>query len=416
MLTLDKVQLFDHLIEEHVNDAAFLWLLRSQAIVQPHHGPAYIRKLEQRINNHLTGLSVNPDSAWKFALEAATFNESGEIFVLAMLALMSGESEKINSAIEFGFYDKETFKGLVSALGWAPDAYVNSKLKIWIESDNILHRHLAVATCSVRRLDPQLFLNHLFNDLENAENIPLMCRMLRLVGELKRYDLLPQLTKAQSHDHKDIVFWAHWSALILGDQSSLPGLETYVMTPGPFQLRAISVAFRCLTQNQSWEWVNKLVKQPEQTAHTIIALSVLGDPHGINWLLSRMEEPVHAKISGYAFTMITGVDLVEKKLVLTNVFFDDDNEDDEIPVLSGYENLPIPDAKKVSEYWQQIRHEFVPGQRYFFGQNINRNNLEQAINQGTQGQRLAAALEYALMDSNHAYPNLKSALRFTGDK
>ena len=195
MLTLDKVQLFDHLIEEHVNDAAFLWLLRSQAIVQPHHGPAYIRKLEQRINNHLTGLSVNPDSAWKFALEAATFNESGEIFVLAMLALMSGESEKINSAIEFGFYDKETFKGLVSALGWAPDAYVNSKLKIWIESDNILHRHLAVATCSVRRLDPQLFLNHLFNDLENAENIPLMCRMLRLVGELKRHDLLQQLKK-----------------------------------------------------------------------------------------------------------------------------------------------------------------------------------------------------------------------------
>ncbi|RYY74920.1 MAG: TIGR02270 family protein [Gammaproteobacteria bacterium] len=416
MLTLDKTKIFGHLIEKHVNEAAFLWLLRSQAVVQPHHGPTYIRKLEQRINNHLTGLSLNPEAAWEFAVEAANFNESGEVFVLAMLALMSGNNEKINSAIEFASHDKETFKGLVSALGWAPDAYVNVMLRQWIESNDVLHKHLAVVACSVRRMDPQLFLNHLFNDSQHVKNIPLMCRMLRLVGELKRHDLLHELKKAQRHNHKDVVFWAHWSALMLGDQSSLSGLETYVMAPGPFQSRAISVVFRCLAQSQSWEWINKLIKQPGQMANTIIALSVLGDPHGINWLLARMEEPVHAKISGYAFNMITGVDLAEKKLVLTQAPTDDDIEEDEIPVITGYENLPAPDAKKVSEYWQQIRHAFVSGQRYFLGKSINKNNVEQVMNQGAQGQRLAAALEYALLDGTHAYPNLKSALRFTGNK
>jgi uncharacterized protein (TIGR02270 family) len=246
--------------------------------------------------------------------------------------------------------------------------------------------------------------------------------MLRLIGELKRHDLAHELAKAQQHKHKDVVFWANWSALMLGDQSSLPGLEAYAMEPGPFQSRAIAIAFRCLHQSASWEWINKLVNQPGQTAQTIIALSVLGDPHGINWLLARMEEPIHAKIAGYAFTTITGVDLAHEGLTHSTAATDDialdenDDIDSEIPVVTGYENLPFPHAQKVTQHWQKIRRGFEAGQRYFLGQRINPSLLNHAINNGTQGQRLDAALEYALLDNDYSYANVKSAARYSEDK
>src|SRR5690625_6228525 len=40
MLTLDKTQLFGHIVEQHVNDAAFLWLQRSLAVKHAHHTAA----------------------------------------------------------------------------------------------------------------------------------------------------------------------------------------------------------------------------------------------------------------------------------------------------------------------------------------------------------------------------------------
>lgn len=406
MLTIDKVQLFDHLTEQHVNEAAFLWMLRSQAVNQAQHTVASINKLERRINNHLKGLAVTPQSAWKLALEAAQLNESGEIFVLAILAFNSGESHKINIALELAAGDKEARKGFISALGWLPNDKVSTHLKSWIESKNPLHRYISVATCSLRRLDPQLYLNSLFNNETNWKNIPLLSRMLRLIGELKRHDLAPLLKKAQGHENKEIAFWAYWSALMLGDRSVLADFAPFVLQAGQHQANAIAIAFRCLEQTQAWDWVNSLAKTSEQTAQTIVALSTLGDPHCVNWLIARMEEPIHAKVAGYAFSQITGIDLMQHGLTDTRNL--QPNDDDEIPVFTEYENLPVPHAKNISQYWQAIQHKFSAGYRYFLGQPIEPILLKQTLIRGNQGQRLAAALEFALLDGTRIYPNVKS--------
>lgn len=231
MLTIDKIELFDHIIEQHVHEAAFLWTQRSAIMSQLHHSVSSIRKLELRINNHLKGLIIAPQYAWKISLELAENKESGEIFVLAILAIHSGENEKIRAALALGADNSETFKGLISALGWLPSDRVYPLLKPWLENNNILLRHLAVAACSVRRLDPQRHLNSLFNDTGNKENLPLYCRMLRLVGELKRHDLAFHLKAAQTHDDNDVKFWASRSSLLLGDATALNIMEPYHSTP-----------------------------------------------------------------------------------------------------------------------------------------------------------------------------------------
>src|SRR6187431_885733 len=167
MLTIDKVELFDHVLEQHVNEAAFLWMQRSLAMSQVHHSAASLCKLEVRINNHLKGLMVAPQHAWKMAVELADNKESGEVFVLSILALHSSESEKINTALDLGADNPEALKGLISALAWLPNDRVHPLLKPWIGNKNIFLRHLAIAVCSARRLDPQRYLNNLLGDSEN---------------------------------------------------------------------------------------------------------------------------------------------------------------------------------------------------------------------------------------------------------
>ncbi len=422
MLTIDKTQLFAHILEQHVNEAAFLWTMRAQAMTQAHQIPASIRRLEQRINNHLKGVFMQPECAWEYALEAAADKESGEIFTLAMLALHGGEYNKINTALELASDNKETFAGLISALGWLPSNTLYPLLRQWIESDNPAYRHMAIAACSIRRLEPNQHLtallnhelNNKLNNKLNNENIPLFSRMLRLIGELKRHDLAPLLVQAQQHKNDNILFWAYWSALILGDRSVLQNFERYVLQPGPWQAKAIDLAFRCLEPIHAWHWINALIATPEHTEQTIIALSALGDPHGINWLLTRMEEPRYAQAAGDAFSVITGTDLTQQGLIDTRPTHNENTEDnkaeEDFPTFDGYENLPIPHAEKTNQYWRQIRHRFKAGQRYFMGRPIEPKTLEQTFLAGKQKQRLAAALEFALLNKTHAYPNAKAPL------
>lgn len=411
MLSIDKARIFSHIIEQHVDDAAFLWLMRSQAMTQAHQTPGSIGKIEQRINNHIKGLFNQASGAWEYSHEAAECQEGGEMFVLAMLALSSGDSSKINTLLELTSGSEEAFKGFISALGWLPASVVNPLLKLWVNSKEPLYQYACIAACSVRRVDPKVHLTLLLSNVENIKNIPLYCRMLRLVGELKRHDLNHLLAKMLDHENGSVSFWAHWSTLMLGDRSALKGFERFVLESGPHQLCAISVAVRCHDHTHAWYLIRSLVKSSTQTAQTIAALSALGDPKGVLWLLDRMKEPQYAKLAGEAFSQITGVDLELQGLTESNsAGFDDGEEEGDIPILLGCESLPMPIAEKVREYWSQVGHHFNSGRRYFWGGPLELNTLEKALRFGRQRQRLSAAIELALMNREKVYQNAKALL------
>lgn len=402
MHTINKAKLFSHITKQHINDAAFLWLLRSQAMMQSQQTHTTLKKWEHRINNHLKGLLVTPEIAWELCQQAAEIEESGEIFVLAILAFDSKESHKINTVIEWGMKSASMFKGVLSALGWLPANKVDPWLKPWLESQNPAYRYLSIATCSIRRIDPHTHLTALFDDEQSREHLPLYCRMLRLVGELKRQDLSSVLVQAQNHQDPSVVFWACWSARLLGDQQALQGLAPYLLQAGPQQTAAIEIAFRQPPTALVWQWLNTLANTPGQIRPTIKALAALGDPQGIDWLLTQMKIPEYAKIAGEAFSTITGVDLKQAQLISTQP----DNIDDCHDEL----NLPTPHAEKVSQHWQLLRSQFTAGQRYFLGQPVTPPLLKHTFLHGPPRHRLAAALELALLTPAHLYLNAKATL------
>ena len=405
-----SVNAYADVYEQLAADASFLWLLRSMAVNHPHYSAGDVCELEQRIEAQLNGLLVSPEQAWDVCSEIMDLEDAGDVFVTAILAFHSLDPKKIQYAVDAGLANEQALPGLISALGWLPGKLCHSWIKQFFSSKNFDHKYLAMAACSVRRDDPLNYLTVILQREDCVAHDRLYARALRLIGELKRHDLLPALHTARASENPRSVFWANWSATLLGDQSAIANLKPFVLEPGPHQFNAIALAFRALPIKEAREWINDLARSPDAIRCVIKATATLGDPHAVAWLIGQMQAPELARLAGEAFTFITGMDLDENNLALDeppnlDAFQPNDDPADDNVDMDEDENLPFPDVDKVISAWQKHQHQFTLGQRYFMGKVIEEGSLEQVFSTGHQRQRCAAALELALLQPNNLLLN-----------
>jgi uncharacterized protein (TIGR02270 family) len=107
-------------IEEHSEEAAFLWLLRDRAATSPMFSRAELTALDERVEAHLDGLRIAGARAWPLCKRAIGLDDAGEVFARAELAIETKSWEELAAAIDVSVGDPELGRGLVSALGWAP--------------------------------------------------------------------------------------------------------------------------------------------------------------------------------------------------------------------------------------------------------------------------------------------------------
>lgn len=409
---------YREMYEQFANDAAFLWLLRSIASDQPNYVSADLLELEERIDMHLDGLMTAPEVSWDICADAMSIEQSGEIFAAAVLAFRSLDINKIQQVVELGLRSEEGVLGLTSALGWLPEKICHSWIKKFLTSKDLNHKYLAIAACSVRREDPREYLTSIFQRVDCLSHQKLYARSLRLVGELKRRDLSAALPIALRSDNPEVLFWAAWSEVMLGDKSAVKLLQSFALAPGPFQSWAIDTVFRVLPIPEGREWIGLLAKDSAQIRNVIKATAALGDPHAITWLVAQMQVPALSRLAGEAFATITGIDLEEHHLALAELPDLDgvlpdgptDSPDDDNVDMSEDERLPFPHSDKVAATWQKYQHRFTAGQRYFMGKSIDVEHLKSVFTSGSQRQRRAAAMELSLLQPN--YFLLNHAARF----
>ncbi len=357
MSEVKKLNPFAGLLERHVDDAAFLWVLRSVAVDQPQYGLIELKKLEARIEKHIDALMLSPDDAWGQCIQAAEFEEAGEAFVLAIVAFRLRDSGKIQKAAEFGLSNQDCFKGLSSALAWLPEHFSMPWVTKFLKSKDLDHKHLALTYCSLKREDPGEYFQNIFTRDDCLSHIPLYARALRLVGELKRRDLVPAVNKAMDHENPDIVFWANWSAVLLGNRAAVEHLKAFVLNDSAHQKMAIELVFRALSVSVARQWVSELARMENTTRQMIWALAALGDPQAVPWLIGQMKEVQYARAAGEAFSIITGIDLEHYQLInelpdLSDEVPDEDDGNDTIDYGMDDENLPWPNTEKVAAVWQ----------------------------------------------------------------
>ncbi len=393
-------QSFYSIYEQYINEAAFLWILRSIAINEPHNNQHDILQLEQRINAQLNGLMTSMELGWKVCEESLELQEPGEVFASLIVAMRSHDFTKIKTVVDIGLMSHSATKGVVSALGWLSADIVNTWIERFLNGKDMQHKYLGVAACSVRRTDPGDALFAILKREDCIQDINLYSRALRLVGELRRQDCMPLINAAVNSDNNVNQFWANWSAILLGQHANVSYLKPYVFKSGALQDKAIQLAFRVLPVEQAREWISEMSKDEKQIRAVIKSIGVLGDPHAVNWLINKMAQPLYAKLAGESFTLITGIDLSKNELSINEP--DDypaipsDDIDDELVALDDDENLPFPDVNKVTSIWQKYGKKFVVGKRYFMGQLITSELLKNYLINGMQRQRHAAAMELAL--------------------
>jgi uncharacterized protein (TIGR02270 family) len=393
-----------HIIDQHAEEASFLWLLRNNAVNAPHYDLNDLAKLDDRVEAHLDGLRVAGDYGWQVCHKNLQLKESGEVFTAAVLALEGRSVEQINKVYKIVEQAPETIDGLISAFGWVEKESLQGKVNGLLVSSNPLWREVGISACLIHRVDPGKFLEEAILD----DNILLRLRSLKAVGELGRVDLKVALLEQLNHDDKQVCFWAAWSAVLLGDRShALNILRLEIEKNSEFCLPAMQVALPVLDAKAVKKTLKVLADSQSTMRYAIIGSGISGDPVYIPWLIQQMQTVEFAKIAGEAFSHLCGIDLAyqdmegefPEKEVNSNLT---ENPADELADMDEDEDLPYPDVVEVQNWWKKNEGSFQPSVRYLYGKPVAIDQCTRVLKKGTQRLRYKAAILLALMKPEQA--------------
>ncbi len=393
-------------VEQHAEEAAFLWLLRDMAVREPHYSLNDLAGLDDRVEAHIDGLRIAGDEGWKICREALAREEPGEIFTAAVLAFEKGDEDRIQTVLKAGEESYELSRGIVSALGWIPNEQALARVQRLLDADSTYLRRIGIAASAVHRKDPGKHIA----DAISSDDLLLKARALKAAGELGRKDLLPFISTMINDEDDSCRFRASCSAALLGDMNAVSALKTFVASmqpPHPTPLpkgareQAVKIAMRRMDMSSARNWQKELAQNPDTIRLALIGAGVIGDPVSIPWLIDHMAVPELARAAGEAFTMITGIDIAYEDLEGEwpegfEAGPTEEAEDEDVE-MDPDEDLPWPEPQLVKNWWNTNKGRFTNGVRHLLGKPVSPGHLRQVLATGLQRQRAAAALELAIM-------------------
>lgn len=387
-------------VTQHAEDAAFLWLLRDQAVLAPNYSVKDLADLDERVEANIDGLRIAKEFGWNLCEDALANEEPGEVFAAGVLAFESKDKKRIQKVLAIGCSSYELMRGLISALGWIPFKQIEDLITKFLDSENMAVRAIGISAFAAHREDPGISLQKAIIDHE-----PQLRRCaIKAAGRLGRVDLLRFILQCISDKDDNCRFFSAWSAARLGERSIhiLDKLKEFAATSGPLARPSLDIVLRCMALPGAKKWQQQLLENPGTRRQGVIGIGVIGDPCLIEKLIPLMEEEEFARVAGEAFSNITGIDLEYENLDQDQPkgFEAGPNEEpeDEDVALDTDEDLPWPSPKLVMDWWTKHKKDFKPGKRYLRGQEITKKSLINTLIQGNQRQRSTAAMELALRE------------------
>jgi len=386
-------------LQQHVEDAAVLHSIRSNLAYAPHVKLKHIRRFDDRIAAHLDGLLIAGDSAWPLLDEGLAPPSPGAIFAATVLAIERRSTERLNHLYAIAEAVPNCDRGLVSAFGWVEQKQLRGIVNELLVSRYAFLRYLAVAACSVHRVDPGRARDAAIEGSSSA----FRARSLRAAGELGRQDLLSSLVRQLDDDDEESRFWTAWSAVMLGDRNlGLIALKSIADLPGPFRSRAFRLCLQAMSVPDAQAWLRQLAGNPANLGFLIQGAGFAGDPHYVLWLIQHMGDKKTARLAGESFSLITGLDLaysdLDRKPPADSGTGPSDDPKDENVAMDEDDGLPWPDRERVADWWKANGGRFEAGTRYFLGVPVTRENCLRALKEGFQRQRILAAHYLCLLE------------------
>jgi len=373
-------------VEQHAEEASFLWLLRDDAVRAPNYNLQDLADLDERVEANIDGLRVAGNVGWEYCEAGLEKEEPGEVFAAGVIAFEGTDESRIQKVIEIACSEPELGRALGSALGWL--TFEQARM----QAESLLR--------SVHRQDPGSFLI----DAITSSDPDLRARALKAAGELGKTNISSLLLDALSDVDETCKYYAAWSAGRLGqrDDRIINALKEIALSGGDYCERAADMVMRVLDVISAKTWYRELLKNPDTARCAVIGAGALGDPELIDDLFLLMDKEEIVRVAGEAFSMITGVDIEYEDLdgEEPEGFENGPSEEaeDENVEIDPDEDLPWPNPELIKNWWQKHRKDFRSGVRYLRGKEIKKKSLQDALLHGNQRQRAAAALELAIRE------------------
>jgi len=379
-------------VERHVGEAGFYWQQRNRCATAVLVKFPKLHDFDLLLQLHLDGITAASDAGWDLAWEALErWQGQGEVFVCTILAVHHGvHAERLHQILEQVAQQPEhLLRGLISALLWCDSTPVAPLIDSWTTADAPIIQQVA-AWCVIVR-SPALAVNtdsarRLYTALQQPEPHlrAAACRAAVRFGQTEA------LTTCLTDEHPAVAAEA---AIALRRASTLwqsvsQSLQT-LPTGGLAKVQA---------ERRLQRWLQHLallvpignadVPRLLDTLSPRLALHFVlhhADPAYLPWVVQRMEDATCARLAGWVWQAITGIDLEQHELTRDEpVDSPDDDTDDLDP------GLPLPDAQKISAYPLTL-----PAAPVLLGQPLTQIQLLVLLNDAPQPLRWNAAQRMA---------------------
>ncbi|WP_434725256.1 hypothetical protein [Mesorhizobium sp. RIZ17] len=344
---MHRVATIAAIVNQHAEDAAFLWLRRRREIDGPLLDETDIGRIDQRLEANIEGLTAAGEAGWEAAqARFADYAEPGELFVLGALALRWGDTKLVASAIELSASLGETgITSLSAAIACASQDNLRPFVAKWLDTRDARLRALGLSALWHHRVDPGPRLNDLVIDTDSG----VRRRAIRLAGALKRRDLLSAALAGLDGKTAAERLTAALAACLLGEaRSAHPVLDKIVVTEPEFAKAAIEIRLLTTATKTGKIWLQKHLEQPSLRGAATASVGLLGDRAVMPWLIEKMREPELAGPAGASLRDLFEVDFGD-----TDLFVSD-------PALLGedfvyLDDPSLPVADRVEVWWDEGR-------------------------------------------------------------
>lgn len=393
------MKLLEDVIEEHAEEAAFLWQQRDMAVRAPDFDLDDVMEWDERVEAHLDGLLIAGETGWQ-QTAAVGFDDPGEFFTGLWLAIALGKKDCVDELLLASEDNSEAHRAMISALGWLAPDKLQGVVKALLSSDSPHQHYLGIGACAVHRVNPGKALDMALK----RESPALRARGLKAIGEL---GLIERITEAESdldHPDSECRFWASWSAGLLGSDKAINNLKAFAITDSSRRRAAIELVIKLMPLEAAHSWIRELAAQPDGLRWALMSAGYLGDPFYLEPLIKQCTNDKVARVAGEAFENITGLSIYEQSLEIIpetapNDEEENDDQDGDYGDQSGDdEALVIPDPEKMALWYRSNHQQFLAGQRLNCGKPISRDHLARVLRSGQQRQRRSAAIDLAIIN------------------
>ena len=373
MRTLAPISVIPEIIEEHLEELAFLWgqrtrALRSRAITRR----GFLR-LEERIEAHIRGLLVGGGESGGF-LEAALVDEDPSIAFAAAYALLRGAVRAQGVERAFLSARGQQLDGITQALCHsAQDIACPMAIRASQSSDPAVAAAGTQVLAFHARPEARAFGRFLKDPDPNV----------RIHG-WRAAALAPQAAPSDIQIYMGAIEGDHEQvrqhALLAAAWTRQPWLLSYLRSVRPSGPAAFPILemLAVLATPADRELLLRLAGDKRLGPHGLAIAGACGDPGAVELLLREMQslDPATAAAAGNAFWQITGCDVASGNRA--TIGRDPDSQLDEFD-REFLEEVMLPNPQTARDYWVEGKGKFSARQRWCRGVDASGTLSEQAI-------------------------------------